>query len=157
LGDQVVDKFYTAFKNGDAEAMIACYDDNVEFTDPAFGNLQGDKAKAMWRMLLSSGSDPEVSFSDVSETSESGEAKWEAKYEFAGKPVHNKVTAKFTIKDGKIIKHVDTFDFWTWSSQALGLPGKLLGWTSFLNNKVSKGANAKLDKFMAKTAPEVVI
>ena len=32
-----IEKFYTAFTNNDAEAMVACYHDNIIFEDPAFG------------------------------------------------------------------------------------------------------------------------
>ena len=37
----VIEKFYTAFTNLDAEAMAECYAENVSFEDPAFGELKG--------------------------------------------------------------------------------------------------------------------
>ena len=52
--------------------------------------------------------------------------------------VINDIIAEFKIKDGKIIKHQDKFDFYKWSRQALGFPGLFLGWTPFLKNKVSQ-------------------
>ena len=32
--------------------MISCYHDNIIFSDPAFGELKGDDAKAMWQNAL---------------------------------------------------------------------------------------------------------
>ena len=56
---------------------------------------------------------------------------------------------KFT-KDGKIIKHVDRFNFWKWSSMALGLPGMLLGFTPIIKNGVRKNVHQLLKKYMEK-------
>ena len=66
--------------------------------------------------------------------------------------VHNIIGATFEFKDGLIYRHHDKFDFWHWSKPALGLPGALLGWTSFLQNKVKKGAMDGLQQFMANHA-----
>lgn len=41
----LITKFCTAFKNLDAEAMAECYHEDIVFTDPAFGNLQGERQK----------------------------------------------------------------------------------------------------------------
>jgi len=43
----LIEKFYTAFQNKDAEIMISCYHDDIIFCDPAFGEINGDDAKAM--------------------------------------------------------------------------------------------------------------
>ena len=49
--------------------MASCYSDDVLFEDPAFGRLKGDHAKAMWYMLLSRDSKPEITF-EIIEVSE---------------------------------------------------------------------------------------
>ncbi len=79
-------------------------------------------------------------------------AHWEPVYSFSqtGRHVHNIIDAEFEFKDGKIIRHIDTFDFWRWSKQALGAPGLLLGWSSFLRNKVSTMAAKSLTAFIDK-------
>lgn len=155
----LVEKFYTAFANRDADAMRSCYHESIVFQDPAFGVLNGSDAGDMWGLLLSGPAENAdgtkalvIEFSDVETTETQGSAKWVAHYKFSstGRPVVNKITASFEFKDGLIIKHTDVFDFWTWSSQALGFSGYALGWTSFLNNKVSKQANEKLAKYVAK-------
>ncbi|WP_375235985.1 nuclear transport factor 2 family protein [Winogradskyella sp.] len=118
----LVTKFYTAFKNLDAEAMAECYHEDVVFTDPAFGTLQGEHAKNMWRMLCDSqkGKEFKVTFSDISSNGNSVKANWEAIYNFSktGRKVHNKIAAKFEFKDGLIIKHSDIFNLHKWAAQA---------------------------------------
>ncbi|MEO9532946.1 MAG: nuclear transport factor 2 family protein [Crocinitomicaceae bacterium] len=146
----LIHDFYTAFKNKDAEAMCACYADDVEFEDPAFGKLKGEHAKNMWRMLLESQKDKdfEVTFSDVQLQKGKGTAKWEAKYIYSksGRPVHNLITAAFEIENGKIIKHTDSFSLKKWAKQALGFKGALLGGTRFFK----KAMNQQTAEILAK-------
>ena len=47
----LIEKFYSAFQNLDAKAIIACWYDDIKFTDLAFGSLMGTDAKTMWQML----------------------------------------------------------------------------------------------------------
>ncbi len=149
-----IQSFYQAFANHDAEKMVSYYSDDVEFTDPAFGTLKGERAKNMWRMLLESqkGKKFDVVFSDVKEDETSGSAHWEAKYIFSqtGRSVHNKIDGSFIIKDGKIVKHIDRFNTRKWASQAMGLKGWLLGSTSFFQKKLNAQTNKLLDKWESK-------
>ena len=96
----------------------------------------------MWKMLCERGKDLEVSFSDIEADERSGRAHWDATYTFSagGNLVRNSIDASFEFEDGQIVSHVDTFDFWKWSRQALGLPGLLLGWSGFLRRKVAATA-----------------
>jgi len=153
---EVIEDFYEAFKNLDAEGMAACYHDDIVFEDPAFGILKGEKAKNMWRMLCGSqkkGNDAfVVEYSNIEASNDKGSAHWEAHYNFSqtGRKVHNIIDAEFEFKDGKIIRHTDTFDLHAWSKQALGLKGMLLGWTSFFKGKLQQQTNGMLRKFEAK-------
>lgn len=153
----IIEQFYDSFKSGDAAAMIACYADEVIFTDPAFGQLKGDRAKAMWTFLLSrSESQVQIEYENVSidQEKQSGSAQWTARYAYGSKkrPVVNHVQASFEFQDQKIIKHTDDFNLWTWSKQALGLPGLLLGWSPYMKNKIQSSTHYQLNKFMAKQA-----
>ncbi|MEM6522337.1 MAG: nuclear transport factor 2 family protein [Bacteroidota bacterium] len=151
----LIQKFYNAFANHDAETMASCYHDSIEFRDPGFGLLKGQEAGDMWRMLVErGGKNLVIIYSDVQANETEGKAYWEAVYNFSktGRKVHNKIHASFTFKDGLIAKHDDHFDFWTWSRMALGLPGVLLGWSSFLKNKVQNQARGLLKKFRQKRA-----
>lgn len=150
---ELIEKFYTAFNHKDAEQMLSCYHDNIVFEDPAFGILNGERAKGMWQMLISRGENIEsIKFYDVEANEQTGKAKWIAKYKFGPKKraVVNHISATFEFADGKIIKHTDTFDLWKWSSQALGLPGQLLGWSGFMKKKIRSTSNRALSRFLEK-------
>lgn len=146
-----VQSFYDAFSRLDAEAMVACYDDNVWFADPAFGPLRGNRAKNMWRMLIASqkNKDFRVKAYDIQCDDRVGSATWEATYSFGAKnrKVHNIIRARFKIYNGKIISHLDEFNVHRWASQAMGLSGWLIGWTTFFRGKLNKQTKALLDRY----------
>lgn len=151
LMKSIIQQFYDAFSNLDAEGMAACYHDDVVFEDPAFGMLKGDRVKNMWRMLLTNQTKItfKVTSSGVCMDENTGLAHWEALYVFpkTNRNVHNKVNAEFKFKDGKIIAHKDSFSLYGWSKQALGLSGYFVGWTGFYKTKFQSQANSLLDKF----------
>lgn len=149
----LIQKLYTSFAALDAEGMAACYHKEIEFHDPAFGQLKGERAANMWRMLCESqqekGMEFKVIFSNVTDSS----AHWEAFYTFSktGRKVHNKIDASFTFKDGLILTHTDVFNLRHWAKQALGIKGALIGGTSFFQKKLQAQTNRLLDKFEAKS------
>jgi limonene-1,2-epoxide hydrolase len=149
----LIERFYTAFQNKDGETMISCYHEDVIFCDPAFGELKGDNAKAMWRMLCRNTSDLKIEFSDISASLKKGLSHWEAWYTFSktGRKVHNIVNSEFEFKDSKIIKHTDTFNLHKWASQAFGLKGRLFGGTNFFKNKLNQQTNRMLKDFKEKS------
>jgi ketosteroid isomerase-like protein len=148
---QLIERFYGAFAQKDWAAMAACYHPEVHFTDPVF-DLRGPRAGQMWRMLCTQGKDLQLSHGAVRADAVQGAAHWEARYTFSktGRPVHNVIEARFEFRDGLIHRHVDAFDFWRWSRQALGMPGVLLGWSGFLRNKVKQQAARSLEVFAAR-------
>jgi ketosteroid isomerase-like protein len=149
---QLVESFYQAFQRRDAEAMAGCYTSDIWFWDPVFHDLRGQRAGDMWRMLAARASGLEVTYSGIEADDKTGRAHWEAHYTFlaTGNKVHNIIDATFEFRDGKICRHTDKFDFSRWAGQALGLRGKLLGWSSFLRNKVHQTALGGLEAFEAK-------
>jgi ketosteroid isomerase-like protein len=146
---RTIERFYTAFQQRDHAAMAACYHPSIHFSDPAFGDLYGDEARAMWHMLCDRGADLEVTFNRVQANGD-GSARWEARYSFAptGRPVHNRIRSSFVFDDGQIIRHADVFDMWRWTRMALGATGVLTGWTWFTKNKVRQTARRSLDRFI---------
>ena len=149
---EVIEKFYQAFHELDAEGMAECYHPDVVFEDPAFGVLHGEKAGNMWRMLCNAqkGKDDfKVEFSNIRQEGDHWAAHWEAHYEFSktGRRVHNKIDASFQFKDGKIIDHRDHFNLRKWASQALGFQGALLGGTGFFRKKLNAQTNHLLEKY----------
>lgn len=131
--------------------MQDCYHDEIIFSDPVFQNLKGNEAKAMWHMLCLSAKELTVRFENIKINSNVGSCRCEAEYPFSktGRRVHNVIEAAFEFKDNKIIRHTDHFDLWRWSRMALGMPGIVLGWSSFLQNKIRGTAVGSLKKFMA--------
>lgn len=152
MSADLVSQFYNALAARDGEAMASCYHEDIVFEDPAFGVLTGSDPGDMWRMLCSSDTDLAVTYTVGTVTETTATANWIAKYTFTatGRPVTNDVNATMTFRDGKISDHRDAFSFWNWSSQALGAPGKFLGWTPILKAKVQKTTRQNLDKFQAK-------
>ena len=145
----LIETFYTAFQKKDAATMVSCYHDSIIFNDPAFGELKGEEAKAMWRMLCQNATDLRIEFSGISASLKKGSAHWEAWYTFSktGRKVHNIVAAEFEFKDSKIIRHADTFNLHKWAAQAMGWKGKLLGGTTFFKNKLHAQTNKMLADF----------
>lgn len=155
----LITTFYDAFARRDAEAMVACYAPDVVFSDPVFGELGGERACQMWRMLCARGKDLRISHRDVTADADRGSAHWDAHYTFSatGRPVHNMVQASFGFRGGKIVRHDDVFDLYRWARQALGVKGLLLGWAPPVQHKIQAQARAGLDAFVqaqaAGTAP----
>lgn len=149
---EVIKKFYSSFQNKDSKSMIKCYHDQIEFNDPVFSNLKGIQAKAMWQMLVERGKDLHVTFENIQADDEHGSADWVAVYTFSktGRKVQNKIHAEFRFKDNKIIWHQDDFDLWKWAGMALGPIGMILGFTSFVQNKIRNEAKTALEAFIKK-------
>jgi len=148
--EQLVHAFYEAFAKKDWPTIAAAYHEEIHFTDPVF-DLHGPRAAGMWRMLLQGGGDMTVVHSDV-------RGQRDDRQRALGGDVHvladgsqsgQSHRARFEFRDGKIVRHVDDFSFWKWSSQALGPTGILLGWTPLVRAKIRKTANARLEKFLA--------
>ncbi|MFT3827939.1 MAG: nuclear transport factor 2 family protein [Chitinophagaceae bacterium] len=152
---QVIENFYKCFGKKDWQGMTACYHEEVFFYDPVFQDLEAPRARAMWEMLCKQAKDLSVEASNIEADDEGyGSCNWTATYTFSatGRKVVNNCTARFKFEEGKIIEHMDDFDLWKWSRQALGLKGTLLGWSPFVQNAIRKKAKKSLEKFMAQTA-----
>lgn len=148
---RVIRQFYHSFDSLDPENMISYYHPDIVFRDPAFGELRGVEVGNMWRMLCQSQNKNTFSVKafNVKSDGDIASADWEAKYIFSKtkRPVHNKVSASFEFNEGKIIRHVDTFDLYTWSKQALGVTGFFIGWTPFFKNSLQTKTRGLLEKF----------
>jgi ketosteroid isomerase-like protein len=148
----LIRKFYGAFQQLDAETMNSCYSDDIAFFDPVFGLLQGDPARAMWRMLCKNAKDFSLTFSNIVDLDEEySTCEWVARYTFSktGREVVNRVKAHMRFVDGFIVEHSDAFSLHQWSRQAFGITGVLFGWNSFFQNRIRNGAKKSLLKFMA--------
>ena len=153
--EALIHRFYACFQARDAAGMQACYHAEATFRDPAFGELDAEHAAAMWHMLCARASDLEVRCSAVRADEAEGSARWTALYTFTqtGRRVDNRIEARFTFRDGLIVRHEDRFSFWRWARQALGPVGLLLGWSPLLRNRVRATALKQLARYMREARP----
>ena len=151
MSRDVVTRLYEAFAVRDHTTMAGCYTPDARFSDPVFTALEGTQVAAMWRMLCQRATDLRITYRDVSAEGNSGSAHWEAWYTYSPthRPVHNVISATFTLRDGLIAEHRDRFDLYRWARQALGTPGVLLGWTPFMRRAIQRRAAQALARFSA--------
>ncbi|HEX5711854.1 MAG TPA: nuclear transport factor 2 family protein [Solirubrobacterales bacterium] len=144
-----IERFYEAFGNCNGAAMTACYAPGAHFRDPAFGDLEGDDVGSMWRMLTGRAKDLEIELREHEAGEESGSAHWIARYTFStGRPVVNDIQARFRFDSaGRIVDHVDEFDFRRWAKQALGAKGSLIAYLPPLRAKARAQALGQLEDF----------
>lgn len=148
--EELIHTFYSAFKERNFRVMQESYADNATFSDPVFQDLKAEQVRAMWEMFLTKSDSLTVDFGNVELVGEMVTASWTARYTLSstGRPVENNIRAIFKIKNGKILRHTDSFNFYSWTRQALGLKGTLLGWTPLVKNKIRRTAMTSLLTFM---------
>ena len=149
MNKEIIQSFYHAFQQKNADDMVKYYADDVIFHDPAFGELRGENAGAMWKMLCSSAKDLKIEFEIISAEEDRVEAKWEAYYTFSqtGRKVHNIIYASFKMDKGLIKEHTDHFDLHKWATQAMGWKGRLLGGTKFFQRKLNAQTAKMLERY----------
>jgi len=147
---ELIEKLYTSFQKLDWRGMQSCYHEDVIFYDPVFEDLDAPKTRAMWQMLCQQAKDFSLQFNRVEADSEYGSCHWKATYTFSktNRKVVNRVKSHFKFHEGKIVEHMDDFDLYVWSRQALGVKGWVLGWSSFVKNKIRKMAKSNLERFI---------
>lgn len=158
MSEQLIERFYKAFADLDADTMVSCYAENAVFADEVFTLNGRHEIGGMWRMLgeavKTKGRDVwKLDYSGIRVDGNRGVAHWEPHYRFSatGRMVHNIIDAEFTFENGLIVAHKDRFDFNRWAKQALGpMPVLLLGWTPLLRNKVRKTAGENLKRFLSR-------
>lgn len=150
---ELIRRLYAALAARDGAAMGACYADDARFSDPVFGDLDAADVRTMWAMLCARATDLDVTVSDIEADDHRGRAHWIATYTFSktGRRVRNVIDAEYAFRDGRIVRHVDRFDLWRWSSMALGWKGRLLGWLPAVQNAIRGEAQRGLRRQQAGT------
>ena len=151
---QLIASFYEALGRRDAATMVACYAPEATFTDPVFGTLDGAGVAAMWRMLCERGKDLRVVAKGIDADERHGRAHWTATYSYGPtrRRVVNEIDATFVFRHGLIVEHVDKFSLKRWAQQALGVSGRLLGFTPLLAPLVHKQAATSLEAWRKREA-----
>jgi hypothetical protein len=150
-GHDLLVRFYAAFDRSDGAAMAACYSPVAHFSDPVYPSLAGDEVGAMWRLLTGRAAELSVEVEQLEADERTGRATWTARYLFGPdrRPVANRVHSRFDLGRGRILAHHDDFDFHAWSAQALGVKGRLAGWTPWVRSAVQREAAEQLRSFRA--------
>ncbi len=155
-----IQTFYGAFADLDPARMAHCYAEEVVFNDAVF-SLRGRRdVMGMWSMLCDSvrakgRDDWRLVLVEHAAQGNRGTARWEPHYRFSatGRLVHNIIRATFEFRDGLIVRHDDSFDFYRWSRQAFGPMGWALGWTPLLRNQVRARAAKNLEQYLTSRTP----
>ena len=151
IDEKIVHKFYRAFAEGDAEQMVSFYHEKAHFEDPIFGKLNAQQVANMWRMLIARrDKNTQITHKITGVNGGIIKVNWIAQYNYGPKKrkVVNHVSAQLKIVDGRIMEHTDHFDLWKWTQQAFGLPGYLLGWSSFMKMKIKGKVSLALKEFI---------
>jgi hypothetical protein len=137
-------RFYDALSVRDPATMAAMYAPDAAFEDEVF-QLRGAEIGRMWTSLLGRAREYSVTYTIAQAAAGRGTVQWTARYLFAGKrPVVNVILSELRLEDGRIVEQRDRFDFPRWASQALGLPGRLLGRFGWFQRAVAKKARRRL-------------
>src|SRR6202023_2321152 len=73
---ELITRFYQAFQRLDTQAMVSCYAEDVQFSDPVFGPLHGIEVGDMWRMLAQRAQAFSLTFEGVAADDTTGRARW---------------------------------------------------------------------------------
>ena len=149
--ERLIERFFAAFQNLDADKMNACYSDDIAFYDPMFELLRGDEAKAMWEMLCKNAKDFSLQYDSIKNLDDGYyTCNWTASYTFSktGRRVVNMCKAHMKIENGLITEHSDGWSIHKWSSQAFGFTGKLLGWAGFFRRRLKNTAKRNLMNYI---------
>ncbi len=137
--EEVARKFYDAFIQGRVDDMEALYAEDVHFKDTIFEYRDRKGTMHMWRKLQ--GAKITYEFDRVEGDVAIG--RWVARYKLIGR-VENHIESRLTVRDGKIVEHIDDFSWSRWSKQALRLgPLAELG---FVRSIVSAGLRALINR-----------
>jgi ketosteroid isomerase-like protein len=117
----VARRFYDAFCTGDTATMEALYAPDVRFQDEIFSFADRAGTMGMWRLLVDPKNGGRFSYTLLGVEGDTAVVRWIADYRFLGRPVHNEVTGRLRVKDGRIVDHHDAFSWDRWARQALPL------------------------------------
>ncbi|MBO9619550.1 MAG: nuclear transport factor 2 family protein [Niabella sp.] len=147
---EVITAFFEAFERLDYGQMNDLYVDDIIYSDPLFGLLQGPAVKDRWELICTSVKDFHLTiFKTEAIDGEYATCSWQVDY-FSVR-LHKQIvfSAKTFMKivDGAITEHSEGYNLTQWIGKAYGLKGRLFGWTNFMKRKVQKEQLQALERF----------
>lgn len=152
---EVVTAFFASYQNHDYTGMHSCLDPQVEFSDLAFRRIVGADVRAMWQWFcVPTESRPKpvriASFQILNAEGDRVTAKYEVDYTLeGGHRVNYVIQSGFTVRNGKIVRQVDTpaVSNFKFAGMALGFPKSLLALTPFFKPIIRREMGKKLAEF----------
>jgi hypothetical protein len=126
LERRLMEKLYSALRDGDPNAAASCYTDDAHFQDIAFSLHGRESIHQMWRLVSSR--NVEVTFDSLAADDRRGEGHWVACYTFSdtGRRVVNDIHSRFSFREGLIVDYRDECDALSWAIQAYPFPKNIL-------------------------------
>ncbi len=117
-----LERAFTAMGRRDSATMVAAYAPDATFNDPVFGSLSGSSVRTMWTKRLAQYPDFAATIDALDATDKGGTVRWTARYTSptTQQQVVVETTSEITMRDGRIVRQNDTFDFALWAKQAEG-------------------------------------
>lgn len=117
----VARRFYDAFCSSDFAVMERLYAPDVRFRDEIFAYSDRAGTMGMWRTVLAPEQGARITYELQGVEGDTAVVRWIADYELFGRPVHNEITGRLTVRGGRIVEHHDAFSWDRWARQALPL------------------------------------
>jgi hypothetical protein len=123
---RLIEKLYSALRDGDPDAAASCYTDDAHFQDIAISLDGRESIRQMWRLISSR--NVEVTFDSLAADDLRGDGHWVACYTFSdtGRRVVNDIHSRFSFREGLIVDHRDECDALSWANQGYPFPKNLL-------------------------------
>lgn len=146
----IVEIFFKAFSEADYRQMSDCYADDIIYSDPVFGLMQGDDVRKMWQMICKGARNLSVQYSGIEELDEMYVTclyKVSYYFELTQKHICYSAKAFMKIEEGKITEHSDGYRLSSFISNAYGIKGKLLSWSGYMKKSVQNRYRTLLQNF----------
>ncbi|WP_300601123.1 nuclear transport factor 2 family protein [Niabella sp.] len=147
---EIIDLFFTAFKNLDHQAMNALYSDDIVYSDPLFGMLEGEEVKDKWEMVCNDIRDFRLTVIKTEEIDhEYATCQWKATWisSLSKKQIVFEAKSFMRFSGNQIIEHSDGFSLTKWIAQAYGITGQFFGWLNFMKRRVQRNYQQRLQQF----------
>jgi len=149
---EIIELFFAAFGNLDHQGMNAQYSDDILYSDPLFGMLEGQQVRDKWIMVCKGIRELRLTIVKTAEIDhEYATCQWKASWFPADSKRQIFLEGKSFMRfaEGRIIEHSDGFSLTKWIAQAYGIRGQLFGWLHFMKRKVQRQHRERLERFSA--------
>ncbi|MCF3107806.1 nuclear transport factor 2 family protein [Niabella sp. CC-SYL272] len=147
---EMIGLFFAAFGNLDHRAMNALYSEDIIYSDPLFGMLEGEAVKDKWEMCVGEIRDFRLTVIKTEEIDhEYATCRWKATWYASRfrKQIVFEAKSFMRFSGGRIIEHSDGFSLTKWIAQAYGWKGQFFGWLNFMKRRVQREYRQRLIAF----------